>query len=309
MAILSLGGLASGAPDLASGGQVYQKSCATCHGAEGQGSVGPALAGAADRFLEQGIGKLMALKELPTLVREGIPGKMTGNPELTDEEITSLGDFLWDLGSWAASAKVKQVTALDLNVGAPPAGGWKWVLGRRTTGAEVDIEVSNNPNEHGFEWVFHVVKGSKEMTIPGGSVVLGEGEAELLPARGIHTHLFAAQSEVLGFRVHPASARPPDAYHRGEPLLFSEEALDLTDGVSYRLRVREITVAPAQTTPGIEAGPSFAYVVEGTLSTRVGNRVSSTEAGGVLELTSGGAIVASNEGTTPLRFVLVDLHQ
>ena len=55
------------------------------------------------------------------------------------------------------------------------------------------------------------------------------------------------------------------------------------------------------------AGP-FAYVVEGTLSTRSGNNVTTSDAGKVLSLASDGIVVLSNEGTTPLKFVLVDLH-
>ncbi len=336
------------------GANLYTANCALCHGLQGQGAVGPPLLGAADKFAKMGRSKLQALTDFPGLVRNGIPGKMPGNPQLADAEVASMGDFLWNLGSWEAefqsshgrapstadradrewslqfaqrsgrsptsqdwiahdaeSLSYQQVTALDVNLGAPPAGGWKWAVMRRATGANEEIEAGQaggaGVDVHGNDWVFHVLKGSTEIWTPGGSVALGAGEAELLTARQKHAHRFVPQSEILGFRPHSAAARPPDEFHRGEKLLFSDAPLELTDGVNYRIRVREFTLGRGQRTGNIEAGPSFLYVSEGTL-VMPGQQTSPTSAGQILSLSPTQTLVVSNSGTAQLKFVLVDLH-
>lgn len=334
-----------------SGANLYTANCALCHGVKAEGSVGPALAGAAEKFAKLGLSKLQALRSFPDLVRKGIPGKMPHSPQLADVEVASLGDFLWDLGSWEAafrtqhgraptyadradrqwslrfaetrgrspndqdwnthdaeSLNFQEVTSLDASVGVPPAGGWKWAVMRRSTGSTDVTEVNDNPNDHGNDWVFHVLRGSKDIGTPGGTVSLSVGETELLPARTLHTHRFPAQSDVLGFRVHSATARPPGEFHRGDRLFYSENALETTAGVSYKLRVRDFRLAPGQRLPGnIEAGPSFVYVVDGSL-TLSGDQSSTATAGQILSLRPARTLVASNNGAAELRFVLVDLH-
>ena len=50
LAVALLGG-ACGGGDSTSGADIYRENCATCHGADGQGGVGPTLAGqVADKY-------------------------------------------------------------------------------------------------------------------------------------------------------------------------------------------------------------------------------------------------------------------
>ncbi|HLE82064.1 MAG TPA: ABC transporter substrate-binding protein, partial [Dehalococcoidia bacterium] len=160
---------------------------------------------------------------------------------------------------------------------------------------------------HGNFWVFYVLKGSTEVGIGDSRKVLGVGEATLISERQDHSHLFPAQSEILGFHVRP-SDRPPGDSHRGQLQFTSEGTIEAPAG-NYSVRLREFTLARGeQTSANIGPGP-FAYVMEGTLSTRSGNNImSTTEAGKVLSLPTSGTVVVSNEGTTPLRFILVDLR-
>jgi polyvinyl alcohol dehydrogenase (cytochrome) len=66
--------------DAEPGAEVYRTSCASCHGTDGRGGVGPSLTGVADRLEEA---------EHERIVREGVPGsQMIGfDDALTDEEI------------------------------------------------------------------------------------------------------------------------------------------------------------------------------------------------------------------------------
>lgn len=73
------------------GAEVYRTSCSSCHGADGQGGVGPSLAGVAERLSED---------EHERIVREGVPGtQMIGFGEsLTDEEIDLVVAYERSLG-------------------------------------------------------------------------------------------------------------------------------------------------------------------------------------------------------------------
>ena len=73
------------------GAQVYRLSCASCHGTEGQGAVGPALAGIAER---------MTYAEHLAKVRDGSPGTQMAAFAgiLTDAEIEAVVAFERTLG-------------------------------------------------------------------------------------------------------------------------------------------------------------------------------------------------------------------
>ncbi|MDP2726072.1 MAG: c-type cytochrome [Dehalococcoidia bacterium] len=71
-------------------------SCAACHGKRGIGGVGPPL-DARKAAAALGLTKEQLLPGLIPLVRNGIPGKMPAFPVLTDGEIVSIGEYLWDL--------------------------------------------------------------------------------------------------------------------------------------------------------------------------------------------------------------------
>lgn len=78
----------------ATGTSIYIASCGRCHGAGGEGIIGPPLQDA-PRFIEaQGWTVEEATRDLSGLVREGIPGRMPGFPQFTDLEIERLVVFL-----------------------------------------------------------------------------------------------------------------------------------------------------------------------------------------------------------------------
>src|SRR3990172_2039463 len=87
----------------ASGEQLFENpsSCAACHGKRGVGGVGPKLDARA-AAAQLGLTKEQLLPGLIPLVRNGIPGRMPAFPVLTDGEIMSIGEYLWNLGrlSW-----------------------------------------------------------------------------------------------------------------------------------------------------------------------------------------------------------------
>ncbi|MBI4234396.1 MAG: cupin domain-containing protein [Chloroflexi bacterium] len=191
-------------------------------------------------------------------------------------------------------------TKLDVSYGAAPAAGWKWGVAEITTGAEERIE---NTANHGFAWIFYVVRGSTEIGTADGKMVIPAGEAAILPARQEHTHRFLPQSQVLVFR--PAD-RPFGEFHRGNRLFESGAALPLTAGQDYKVRIREHTLSPGAASITVDA--NFGYVLEGTLTVRAGDSVTTQQAGTAFGLPSNVRQVLSNGGTTPVRFILTDLH-
>lgn len=83
--------------------------------------------------------------------------------------------------------------------------------------------------------------------------------------------------------------------------------MDVRPGVTYTIRVDEVTFLPSarrELTPSL---PVINYVLEGTKTRRVGNQVFRHEPGEVIEVPIGTPFVAANEGTTPMRFLEVEL--
>jgi len=75
-------------PDAAVGAGLFQASCSGCHGAEGEGGVGPALAGGLSRFGSE--------EELVTFVSTGVPGRMPGfETRLAPNDINAIARYLW----------------------------------------------------------------------------------------------------------------------------------------------------------------------------------------------------------------------
>lgn len=193
---------------------------------------------------------------------------------------------------------------LDVAVGAPPSEGWKWVVAELNTGAD---EAKEGPHDHGFFWIFFAIKGSTEVSTADGTKVASAGEGIMIPAKQQHSHRYLPQSKVLVFDVRSANDNP-DRFHGATKLLVSDK-LEMKAGSAYKLRIREFTLPPrSRTSEDLTSDPNFVYVVEGTLTTRAGSNVSTTEAGKVFTLPLNVKPVASNEGTTPLRFVLVDVR-
>ncbi len=193
------------------------------------------------------------------------------------------------------------VVNLEASVGTPPPEGWRWVVAEINTGAE---EVKEAPNAgHGFFWEFFVIKGSTEVSTPDGTKVASAGEGIMLPARQQHSHRYPPQSKVLAFDVRSANDNP-DAFHRGTKVLLSDK-LSLRASSDYKLRVRTFDLAAgSQRGEDSISDPNFVYVIEGTLTSSVGK----TEANKAFSLPLNTKVVLKNEGTTALRYILVDVH-
>jgi len=192
-------------------------------------------------------------------------------------------------------------TKLDVGVGAPPPEGWRWVVGEINTGAD---EVTEAPNPgHGFFWEFFVVKGSNEVSTGDGKKVASAGEGIMVPAKQQHSHRYPPQSKVLVFDVRSANDNP-DAFHRGTKLFLSG-TLSLRSSSDHKLRVQEFSLSPGQRLPETTtAEPNFFYVMEGILT----SGTTATETGKAGSLPLNVKLALSNEGKTPLKFLLVDVR-
>lgn len=81
-------------PDTAAGAVLYQARCSSCHGAEGGGGAGPALAG------ENALTRFAGPDEVARFVATGVPGSMPGfETRLGPDDINAIAAFVWhDLG-------------------------------------------------------------------------------------------------------------------------------------------------------------------------------------------------------------------
>jgi mono/diheme cytochrome c family protein len=75
-------------PDTLVGGGLFQASCAGCHGAEGEGGVGPALAGGVSRF--------DSVQEVAGFISAGVPGRMPGfETRLHPDQVNAIAQHVW----------------------------------------------------------------------------------------------------------------------------------------------------------------------------------------------------------------------
>lgn len=249
------------------------KGCAACHGANAEGGiVGRPLGGRKGQ-------------EIAAAVRNGKGVMPAFTPaQLSDSELQSIVSFI---------------------EGLPSAADWKWAVAEIAGGTD---EVIDGPNAHDYSWIFFVVKGSMELSTADGRKVLSSGEGVFVPARQQHAHRYLPQSRVLAFHLRAADD-PPGALHRGRQLFVSDTPIGARAGVNYNVRVREFSLSPGERTPdSVTVEPNFGYVVEGTLTARLGDGVTSTEAGKAFTVPLNVRHVESNEGAAPLRFILVDLR-
>jgi len=193
---------------------------------------------------------------------------------------------------------------MDVNVGSPPAAGWKWAAAEFNPRTE---ELTEGPHEHDYAWIFFTVKGAAEVSTADGKKTFSDGEGVLIPARQQHSHRYLPQSKVMAFHLRAADD-PVGPLHRGGLLLVSDNPLGLRQAATYKLRIREITLLPgSRMSENLTADPNFGYVAEGALSISAGNTKSSVEAGKPFTLQTTTTQTVSNEGTAPLRFILVDV--
>jgi putative heme-binding domain-containing protein len=81
--------------DRPDGERLFQIHCASCHGAEGQGGRGPALAGT-------GAGRGATHRRLVRVIRSGIPGTEMPASKLNEDEIREIASWVGALGGFPA---------------------------------------------------------------------------------------------------------------------------------------------------------------------------------------------------------------
>ena len=75
-------------PDLSAGAELFASNCSACHGTEGEGGLGPALAGGLENF--------EAVEEVARFVSNGMPGRMPGfETRLTPDQVNAVTQFVW----------------------------------------------------------------------------------------------------------------------------------------------------------------------------------------------------------------------
>ena len=194
---------------------------------------------------------------------------------------------------------------LEVGVGVPPAAGWKWAVADFDTATDARTD---GPHEHDFAWVFYAIKGSAEVTVGDATKVIPAGEAVLIAGGQRHSHRYLPQSKLIAFHLRAAD-QPAEQLHRGGTVLVSEKALELRAGSDYKVRIREYTFPPgSRTSENLTADPNFGYVEEGAITYRVGQTANTVESGKPLVLPLNEQYTLSNEGTTSLRLVLVDVR-
>ena len=105
----SLVALVSNQAALSKGKEVYSGKCAVCHGAEGQGLIGPNMT---DNYWIHGAKAL----EMRKTILIGVPekGMLAWNGLLTDDEINSVIAYLWTLrGSNPPNPKAAEGTLIQ----------------------------------------------------------------------------------------------------------------------------------------------------------------------------------------------------
>jgi cytochrome c oxidase cbb3-type subunit 3 len=76
------------APDVAAGAELFALSCSACHGPEGEGGIGPALADGLERF--------ESVEDVARFVSAGVPGRMPGfETRMTPDQVNAVAQFAW----------------------------------------------------------------------------------------------------------------------------------------------------------------------------------------------------------------------
>ena len=106
----------------------------------------------------------------------------------------------------------------------------------------------------------------------------------------------------------PGNGSRPSPAAGVRPLYFSEKAMEVVPGVTYTIRVVEVTLLPGARRDLTPRELQINYVLEGVMTRRAGDQVLTYEPSSVLKLPIGGTpFTASNESAMPLRLLVVDL--
>jgi mono/diheme cytochrome c family protein len=75
-------------PDVSAGSDMFQANCSGCPGPEGEGGIGPALAGGLESF--------EAVEDVARFVSAGVPGRMPGfETRMTPDQVNAVAQFVW----------------------------------------------------------------------------------------------------------------------------------------------------------------------------------------------------------------------
>lgn len=75
-------------PDISAGAELFASNCSGCHGPEGGGGLGPALAGGLERFED--------VEDVARFVSTGVPGRMPGfETRMTPDQVNAVAQFAW----------------------------------------------------------------------------------------------------------------------------------------------------------------------------------------------------------------------
>lgn len=82
-------------PNVPAGEAVYNAECASCHGADGEGGIGPSFVAAFDAFHERGGSWEIEVRSWVEAVIEGIPGSSMPSmgDALTDQQIADVIEY------------------------------------------------------------------------------------------------------------------------------------------------------------------------------------------------------------------------
>jgi len=203
-------------------------------------------------------------------------------------------------GSGALPPGVTRRPVLEASLGTPPPVGWKSQVQERTRPRAGDVvRHTNSALYYTLEETHELVRGNTVQTFP-------RGQAVFVPAGVEHIHrMLPLGSTLLTFEIYFArgDASRPTPPPGARLLYFSEKPVEVIAGVPYTVRVDEFTFLPGARWDLTPREPLFNYVLEGIKTRRVADQVLRHEPSSVLELPIGTRFTASNEGTTPMRFL------
>lgn len=76
-------------PDPSAGADLFASSCSACHGQDGEGGLGPALAGGLDGF--------ESVEHVARFVSTGVPGRMPGfETRMTPDQVNAIAQYVWN---------------------------------------------------------------------------------------------------------------------------------------------------------------------------------------------------------------------
>ena len=161
------------------------------------------------------------------------------------------------------SPGVSQKLVLEANLGAPPPVGWKWRVQERTRPKGGDVtRHTDSALYYTLEETHELVRGDTVETFP-------RGQAVFVPAGLEHIHrMLPLGSALRTFEIYfaPGDGSRPSPAADVRPLYFSEKAMEVVPGVTYTIRVVEVTLLPGARRDLTSRELQINYVLEGVMT-------------------------------------------